>query len=170
MNNMQSVQDMVMLAGDQVVTDSRKVAEAFGKNHFHVLRSIRKAIQDAPDDSAKSNFELCHEINDLQNGKPQPYYLLTKDAFMAVALAFTGKKAAEMRWAFIRAFNAMADFIRQQASGAWERWNAAYLEYRHDKEHVSNCATDMNLWKRRRVEHQQRLERLDPQLRLPLAA
>lgn len=166
MNNMQSVQDMVMLAGDQVVTDSRKVAEAFGKRHADVLRAIRRANDEAPDDSAKRNFALCHEINDLQNGKPQPYYLLTKDAFMAVALAFTGKKAAEMRWAFIRAFNAMADFIRQQASGAWERWNSAYLEYRHEAAHASRCGKDLNRWKGCKQEHQKRLRQLDPQLML----
>ncbi|HEP1206591.1 Rha family transcriptional regulator [Stenotrophomonas maltophilia] len=164
--NVDSIQDMVMLAGGQPMTDSRRIAKYFGKRHDNVLRTIHKAVEEAPDESAKLNFEVCFEISDLQNGKPQRYYLLTKDGFMAVALAFTGKKAAEVRWAFIRAFNRMAEFIRTQASGAMERWNVAYVEYRQEREHVSNCAKDMNRWKRRRVEHQQRLQRLDPQLGL----
>lgn len=168
--NIDSIQDMVMLAGGLPMTDSRRIAKYFGKQHKNVLRSVAQAVQDAPDRSAKLNFELCHEISDLQNGKPQPYYLMTKDGFMAVALAFTGKKAAEVRWAFIRAFNRMAEFIRTQASGAMERWNVAYVEYRQEREHVSNCAKDMNRWKRRKVEHQQRLQQLDPQLSLTFSS
>lgn len=164
--NIDSIRDMVMLAGGQPMTDSRRIAKYLGKQHKNVLRSVAQAVQDAPDQSAKLNFELCHEISDLQNGKRQPYYLMTKDGFMAVALAFTGKKAAEVRWAFIRAFNRMAEFIRTQASGAMERWNLAFVEYRQEREHVSNCPKDMNRWKRRKVEHQQRLQQLDPQLSL----
>jgi Rha family phage regulatory protein len=164
--NIDSIQDMVMLADGQPMTDSRRIARYFGKLHKDVLRSVRGARRDAPDEAARRNFALCHEINDLQNGKPQPYYMMTKDGFMAVALAFTGKKAAEVRWAFIRAFNRMAEFIRTQASGAMERWNVAYVEYRQEREHVSNCAKDMNRWKRRKIEHQQRLQQLDPQLSL----
>ncbi|WP_369913906.1 Rha family transcriptional regulator [Xanthomonas sp. NCPPB 3005] len=168
MIDIQKASEIVMLTGEQVVTDSKKVAEAFGKQHAHVLRSIRKAIEGAPDDSAKSNFGLCFEINDLQNGKPQPYYLLTKDGFMAVALAFTGQAAAAVRWAFIRAFNQMAEFIRVQADGNLRRWEAAYLEYRNDQNYASRCGTGLVAWKNRKPAHLARLEQLDPQLKLPL--
>lgn len=170
MNEMQSSAEIVMLTGEHVMTDSRKVAEAFGKRHKNVLRAIRKAEVEAPDEAARLNFQLCMEINDLQNGKPQPYYLLTKDGFMAVALAFTGHKAAEVRWAFIRAFNEMADFIRAQADGALRRWEVAYLEYRHDQGHASRCGSDLAVWRGRKLVHLARLERLDPQIRLPLPA
>jgi phage regulator Rha-like protein len=39
---------------------------------------------------------------------------MTKDGFMFLVMGFTGKKAAQVREAFINAFNAMQDFIRSQ--------------------------------------------------------
>ena len=37
-----------------------------------------------------------------------------KDGFMFLVMGFTGKKAAQVKEAFINAFNAMHDFIRSQ--------------------------------------------------------
>lgn len=168
MNEIQQVAEIVMLTGEHVMTDSRRVAEAFGKRHKNVLGAIRKAEAEAPDDAARLNFQLCLENNDLQNGKPQPYYLLTKDGFMAVALAFTGQRAAEVRWAFIRAFNEMSEFIRTQAYGAWRQYEVAHMEFRHEQDHASRCGSDLAAWKNRKLVHIARLERLDPQIKLPL--
>lgn len=168
MSDLMGSQQQVVLSGDHVMTDSLRVAERFGKRHKNVLRDIRRAIQEAPDEKARLNFELCLEINHLQNGKPQQYYLLTKDGFMAVAMAFTGLKAAAVRWSFIRAFNEMEEFLRAQQNSSLERWNAAYLEYRHDQDHASRCGTDLCAWRNRKMVHLARLERLDPQINLPL--
>ncbi|MGR0019257.1 Rha family transcriptional regulator [Stenotrophomonas maltophilia] len=163
--NIDSIQDMVMLAGGQPMTDSRKVAKHFGKRHDHVLRTIRALVRKVPKQASPS-FGECFEINNLANGKPEPFFQMNKDGFMLLAMGFTGDRALQVKLAFIDAFNRMAEFIRTQASGAIERWNAAYVEYRQEQEHVSNCAKDMNRWKRSKVEHQQRLQRLDPQLSL----
>ena len=87
---------------------------------------------------------------------------------MFVAMGLTGKKAAAKKEAFIAAFNEMAEFIRSQANGAMARWNTAYLEYRHDMDHASRCGRDLAAWKGHKLVHVARLERLDPQIRLPL--
>lgn len=167
MNDMQSVQDMVMLAGDRVVTDSRKVAQHFGKEHGKVLRSIRNI--ECSKEFRQANFGETVELRSNPSGGapiPSPIFTMTKDGFMFMVMGFTGAKAAAMKEAFIEAFNRMAEFIRQQASSAWERWNAAYLEYRHEAAHASRCGKDLNQWKGRKPEHQKRLSQLDPQLTL----
>lgn len=105
-----NLNDFVMLAGDKIVTDSRKVAEAFGKRHDNVLRAISKL--GCSELFAKLNFEVCFENNELQNGKPLKFYRMTKDGFMLLVMGFSGKKAMAIKEAFIAAFNAMADHIR----------------------------------------------------------
>lgn len=166
MNDMKSVQDMVMLAGDQVMTDSRKVAQHFGKLHKDVLRAY-----DRLECSQEFNGRNFAPVTFMDaKGEIRRAVQMTKDGFMFLVMGFTGQKAAAIKEAFIEAFNRMAEFIHSQAMGAWERFNAAWLEYRHDRDHVSHCATDMNHWKRRKPVHLDRLERLNPQMRLPLAA
>jgi len=71
--------EMVTLQGNQVMTTSLKVAEYFGRSHKNVLRAIKNL--ECSDDFTKRNFELCFEINNLQNNKPQPFYKMTKDGF-----------------------------------------------------------------------------------------
>lgn len=168
MNEMQSSAEIVMLTGEHVMTDSRKVAQEFGKRHDSVLRAYRK--MQCSKEFALHNFVECLEINHLANGKPEPVIQMTKDGFMFLVMGFTGREAAKKKEAFIRAFNEMADFIRTQADGALRRWEVAYLEYRHDQGHASRCGTDLAVWRGRKLVHLARLERLDPQIRLPLSA
>lgn len=167
MNSIQ-VSEVVMLSGDHVMTDSRKVAESFGKRHDNVLRAYRK--MQCSKEFALLNFVECLEINHLANGKPEPVIQMTKDGFMFLAMGFTGQKAAEVKEAFIAAFNEMAEFIQAQASGALARWEVAYLEYRHDQDHASRCGKDLSSWRGRKLVHLTRLEKLDPQISLPLKA
>lgn len=84
--------EMVTLNGNQVMTTSLKVAEYFGKRHGDILRAIKNLK--CSENFKKHNFEICYEINYSQNGKPQPFYKMTKDGFMFLVMGFTGKKAA----------------------------------------------------------------------------
>lgn len=168
MNEMQQATEMVALAGEQVMTDSRTVAKEFGKRHRDVLRAFRN--MQCSEDFTLRNFAQCLEINDLANGKPEPVIQMTKDGFMFLVMGFTGEKAARVKEAFITAFNEMAEFIRTQADGAMRRWEVAYLEYRHDQDHASRCGSDLAIWRGRKLVHLARLERLDPQIKLPLLA
>lgn len=51
------------------------------KQHKHVLATIARLIESVKPEFAKPNFRLCSEISDLQNGKPQPFYSITRDGF-----------------------------------------------------------------------------------------
>lgn len=168
MSDLQKSAEAVILAGERVMTDSRKVAQAFGKPHRSVLRAYRNI--GCSREFAQNNFVQCLEINDLANGKPEPVVQMTKDGFMFLVMGFTGREAAKAKEAFIAAFNEMAEFIRTQADGALRRWEVAYLEYRHDQDHASRCGKDLSVWKNRKLVHLTRLEQLDPQIMLPLDA
>ncbi len=56
---------------------------------------------------ARLNFGFCYLISDVQNGKPQPHYELTRDGFVMVAMGFTGRRAIQWKEADVRAFSAM---------------------------------------------------------------
>lgn len=158
--------EIVLVDGNRIVTDSRKVAKAFGKAHRNVLRAIK--LLECSARFTALNFEFCSEVSELQNGKHNPYCRMTKDGFMFLVMGFTGQKAASIKEAFIDAFNAMADFIRLQAAGAWEQFNAAYLEHLSSKRHVSGCARVMRHWQDLKPAQLAQLEHLHPQLPLPI--
>jgi Rha family phage regulatory protein len=101
---------MVVVSNDEAVTDSAAVAKVFGKQHKDVLKAIRNL--DCSRDFTQRNFAQCLKINDLANGKREPFYTLTKDGFMFLVMGFTGKAAAKFKEAFIEAFNWMASQIK----------------------------------------------------------
>ncbi len=107
--------DLVFITQDnQLVTDSIKVAEYFGKRHHHVLDKLKSL--ECSSEFAKTNFCVCHKNNELQNGKPQPFYQMTKDGFMFLVMGFTGKRAAEIKERYINAFNEMQSRLSRPAS------------------------------------------------------
>ena len=59
------------------VTPSLQVAEAFGKEHFHVMRDIRNLLES--DDFSQSNFGLVHYMD--ANGEERPMYIMSRDGF-----------------------------------------------------------------------------------------
>ncbi|MFM5717849.1 Rha family transcriptional regulator [Aeromonas caviae] len=95
----------------EVFTTSRQVAELFGKPHKSVIRAIENLECDQ--EFAKLNFVLCFENSELQNGKPLKYYTLTKDGMVFLVMGFTGKKAAQFKLLYIRAFNWMMEQLQE---------------------------------------------------------
>lgn len=91
----------------KTMTTSLNIAEVFGKNHVHVIRSIREL--DAPIEFSQSNFGLA-EYKDEQ-GKQRPMYNITRDGFMLLAMGFTGKQAMRFKIAYIEAFNRMESVL-----------------------------------------------------------
>jgi Rha family phage regulatory protein len=145
---------LVTTNNNQVITTSFNIAEAFSKRHSDVLKKIDAL--DTPKDFHERNFALCFENNDLQNGKPQKYYRITKDGFALLAMGFTGAKAMQFKIAYINAFNAMADQLAMK-----EREQLALLEtklaelqkpetltpeqQRHIQEAVNAIASERNI-------------------------
>lgn len=46
-------------------------------------------------------------------------YLMNRDGFTFLVMGFTGKKANEWKWQYIKAFNQMENFIREKSTQTW---------------------------------------------------
>jgi Rha family phage regulatory protein len=126
-------QDFIFLAGDKLVTDTKSVAKAFKKLHKNVIRDIENIY--CSDEFKRLNFELVKETMTYKVGEVEisketsrtGHYTMTKDGFMFLVMGFTGKAAAAIKEEFIKAFNAMADFIRNGQMSLWKQmqdWTA----------------------------------------------
>lgn len=93
---------LVEVSNNQIVTDSRKVAEVFKKEHKDVLESIR-GILAAEISAARFFYESTYE----NRGKQYPCYLMNRDGFSLLVMGFNGKKALEWKIKYIEAFNEM---------------------------------------------------------------
>jgi len=93
---------LVEVSNNQIVTDSRKVAEVFKKEHKDVLESIR-GILAAENSAARFFYESTYE----NRGKQYPCYLMNRDGFSLLVMGFNGKKALEWKVKYIEAFNEM---------------------------------------------------------------
>lgn len=136
---------MVTIDNGEAKTTSNAVAEAFGKRHSDVLRSIKN--MKCSQRFRERNFALCFENNRLQNGKPRKFYQMTERGFMFLVMGFNGEKADAIKESFIDAFEWMTNQLAQAFQSKWTRYNhiVGYREKR--KQQVSCSARDMNAWK-----------------------
>lgn len=95
------------VAGGQVWTTSLQIADVFEKEHKHILAKIRELPQD---NFNGSNFRLV-EYTD-KKGESRPYFLISKDGFTLLAMSFNGEKFYKFKVAYINAFNAMAEKLK----------------------------------------------------------
>lgn len=93
---------------------SQQLAEAFGKQHTHVMRDIRETTAKCSKLFSASNFGLAEYLD--EQGKSRPMYLMTKDGFTMVAMAYTTPEAVRFKEAYIAEFNRMEETLRQTAS------------------------------------------------------
>ena len=96
---------------DQALTNSLLVAKSFGKEHKHVLDSIRKLIDGCAEISADPMFEETTYVNE-QNGQAYPMYLMNRDGFTLLVMDFKGKRAMQFKLEYIKAFNSMEEHIK----------------------------------------------------------
>ena len=96
---------------DQALTNSLLVAKSFGKEHKHVLDSIRKLVEGCAEISADPMFEETTYVNE-QNGQAYPMYLMNRDGFTLLVMDFKGKRAMQFKLEYIKAFNSMEEHIK----------------------------------------------------------
>ena len=97
----------------EAMVDSRFVADAFEKQHFHVLRDIAKITETKSGLSekfVKENFISDKYVDDT--GRKLPCYRLTRDGFTLLAMGYTGEKAMRFKEAYINRFNEMEARIK----------------------------------------------------------
>ena len=108
--------ELVVIENNQALTDSRTVAEKFGKRHDHVVRDIKTIINqmaeecDVPKIGAVKMFALSSYED--KKGESRPMYLMNRDGFSLLAMGFTGKKALQFKLKFIDAFNRMEQALK----------------------------------------------------------
>lgn len=106
---------LITIRKDQAVTSSLKVAEMFHKRHDHVLRDI-KAL-DCSGNFRLTNFGESRYKN--EQGHYQPMYYMTKDGFTFLVMGYRGKKAAEFKEDYIKAFNLMETSLKEKQTSTW---------------------------------------------------
>ena len=105
--------NVVYIKQGRVLTDSKHLAEVFGKRHDNVVRDIRAVIADLQDPEFTAlNFEE-RKIKTLR-GIETECYELTYDAFTLVAMGFTGTKAMGFKKKYIEEFNRMKDELSKR--------------------------------------------------------
>lgn len=93
---------------DIIRVDSRYVAQFFEKEHRSVLRDIREL--DCSGEFRLHNFVRSNYIN--EQGHKQPYYVMTRDGFVFLAMGYRGKKAAQFKEMYIWRFNEMEELVK----------------------------------------------------------
>ena len=108
------LEQFVQISHSEPVTTSEFVAKAFGKKHCNVLAKIEEIFTQVPDSFIKLNFKFNEKIVKVGFGeRHDKVYELTKDGFILLVMGFTGKNAMSIKIAYINAFNAMAEKLRQ---------------------------------------------------------
>ncbi|RVU69834.1 MULTISPECIES: Rha family transcriptional regulator [Lactobacillus] len=102
--------ELVIMKDQQAVTTSLKVAEVFEKNHRDVMRSIKNLT--AQNCAVGSMFVESTYVN--QQNHEQPMYYMNRDGFSLLVMGFTGQKALDFKLKYIKAFNKMEAYIKQQ--------------------------------------------------------
>lgn len=101
--------NLVYLKDGKAWTDSIELAAAFDKRHDHVLRKIEQQLADYSKEFASTHF--WGDVREVELGnyatRESKFYRLSRDGFMAVAMTFTGKKAAAFRETVLAEFNRM---------------------------------------------------------------
>jgi Rha family phage regulatory protein len=95
--------------GQRIITNSRKVAEVFEKEHYNVLRDIEAL--DCGKEFTALNFEVSEYID--STGRSLKEYSISKDGLVYLVMGYRGEKAAQMKVAYINAFNKMEEQLRK---------------------------------------------------------
>lgn len=141
--NLQEIQQFVMMAGDKLVTNSRKVAEHFGKRHCDVLRDYDRL--DCSQEFNERNYASVEYID--EKGQLRRMVEMTKNGLIWLVMGYRGKKAARIKELYIDAFDAMLEYIQ---TGAYRKYIDAFAEHKSEKEKASRGSYAMLDWKKKK--------------------
>jgi len=104
-------EQFIFAQGEELITTSLKIAEAFGKRHDNIIRTIHRILPQVSDSFGKLNFEETVVERENPSGGlaiKSRMYNITKDGFLILVMGFTGQQAMTIKEAYITAFNQMA--------------------------------------------------------------
>lgn len=105
--------NLVIMHDKQAVTSSLQVAETFGKQHKHILGTIRELMEGMPKNGHTPEMFAEGTYTNEQNGQQYPMYYMTRDGFTLLAMGFTGRQAMLFKLQYIEAFNSMEASLKQ---------------------------------------------------------
>jgi Rha family phage regulatory protein len=130
------MENLVIQEGKQALTTSLKIAETFGKRHADVLRAIENLK--CSQKFRERNFALS-SYSTLQN-KVAPMYNITRQGFTMLVMGFTGEIADQFKEAYIEAFDAMEEYIRNTKGKTLSEEEAAMIhELLNFYKYLNNC-------------------------------
>ena len=92
------------------VCTSVDIAEAFEKEHKHVLEDIRKISNTIS--TAEFSAPFCEDSYIASNGKRNPMYVMNRDGFTLLVMGYNGEKAMQFKLEYIKQFNEMEKALR----------------------------------------------------------
>lgn len=106
------MEELVRIENKQIVTDSRSVAEHFGKRHDKLIHEIKRmygdyCVEEGMAKMVETPMFYKSTYTNEQNKQQYPMYLMNRDGFSLLVMGFTGAKALEWKLKYIEAFNAM---------------------------------------------------------------
>ena len=118
---MTDLSEFVTLNNTTLTTDSRRVAKHFSKRHDNVLQAFDRL--DCSTEYRLLNFQATMEAVPGPKGstRQERVIRMTKNGFMFLVMGFRGKKAADIKEAYINAFDAMAEQLQQIGLSLWEQ-------------------------------------------------
>lgn len=106
----------------ELFTTSIDVADKFGKQHAHVLRSVRAILENDAElngsDFGLVNFKETSYLD--EKNERRPMYEMTRSGFSILAMGFTGKKALQWKIKYEQAFSKMETALLNQKNLSWQ--------------------------------------------------
>ncbi|MEJ9260528.1 ORF6C domain-containing protein [Bacillus thuringiensis] len=103
---------LVFEVNGKVVTDSLVIAKIFKKDHFDVLKEVRKQIVYVDEEFGGENFHESTYVN--SKNRRIPKYDLTEEAFTLLVMGYTTREAVGMKIKFMKEFKRMKQYIQNQ--------------------------------------------------------
>lgn len=117
------MKNLVFIQNGKVITDSLTVAEAFGKNHNHVMRDIEtqivKLVEAGEQEFSLSNFGRSEYEND--RGRIYNKYNLSEDAFALIAMSYVTPEAMKFKVQFLQEFKRIKAELQKSIKPLSER-------------------------------------------------
>ena len=137
----------VTLVEDRPATTSLAIAEHFGKRHDDVLKSIRRLCTELPAEKRARNFaETFRTVAGPNNSERQElFFTVYFDGFILLVMGYTGKKALQIKLAYIDAFNAMREELEGRQASPTTAPEPSPISRRTDPERKALTAI-INTW------------------------
>ena len=107
----------VSLVEGRPATTSLAIAECFGKRHDDVIKSIRNLHNNCSEEFRARNFaETFRTIARPNNSERQEkFFIIYFNGFILLVMGYTGRKALQMKLAYIETFNAMREKLESRS-------------------------------------------------------